>query len=113
MALTLADGTPSALVLDFVLALVLESVLELDGRSATYTNEMAHQGRSDALSTALRGNQIACSATWEGSSTQGGSDSPETSQCKLSPCRDDSKGSTRAVKTRLSKDLMREVISGN
>ena len=108
MALTLADGTPSALVLDFVLALVLESVLELDGRSATYTNEMAHQGRSDTLSTALRGDQIACSATWEGSSTQGGSDSPETIQCKLSPCH-----ALRAVKTRLSKDLMREVISGN
>ena len=70
-------------------------------------------GKGRTLSTALRGNQIACSATWEGSSTQGGSDSPATIQCKLSPCRDDSKGSTRAVKTRLSKDLMREVISGN
>ena len=81
MALTLADGTPSALVLDFVLALVLESVLELDGRSATYTNEMAHQGRSDVLSTALRGNQIACSAIWEGSDAQYGAQ--RQSDCML------------------------------
>ena len=35
MALTRADGTPSALVLDFVLALELALELKLDGRSAT------------------------------------------------------------------------------
>ena len=62
--------------------------------------------------TRSSGDQIACSATWEGSSTQGGSVGPATIQCKLSPCRDDCKGSLRAVKTWLSKDLMREVISG-
>jgi len=96
MPCPVSSNVPDANVFDFVLTLelALELALELDFELAL---ELALDGRS---------------ATWEGSSTQGGSVGPATIQCKLSPCRDDCKGSLRAVKTRLSKDLMREVISG-